>query len=132
MLYTTPENPCAGNRGHGQQMSHRALTFSSTLTPPPLDSQWAPSRTRGLPRGAHHHDELLLARPAAWNKAAVPISKRNQQAFELNKEKQGKQQQDQEKQPGRAKMMKKQVSKCFSFSLLFWICEYDVMFESEW
>ena len=56
---------CAGNRGHGQQMSHRALTFSSTLTPPPLDSQWAPSRTRGLPRWAHHHDELLLlARPA--------------------------------------------------------------------
>ena len=48
---------CAGNRGHGQQMSHRALTFSSTLTPPPLDSQWAPSRTRGLPRWAHHHAE---------------------------------------------------------------------------
>eukprot|EP01048_Picozoa_sp_COSAG05_P019373 COSAG05_NODE_3017_length_2414_cov_2.072570_2_plen_64_part_00 len=28
---------CAGNRGHGQQMSHRALTFSRT--PNLLDSQ---------------------------------------------------------------------------------------------
>ena len=64
---------CAGNRGHSQQMSHRALTFSSTLTPPPLESQWAPSRTRGLPRGAHHHDELLLARAAGrWQKLGWP------------------------------------------------------------